>query len=102
MQKNPEVTVRMSRSHGEMHLLHSAHRAGKIGAKVLAIKLRNDKSDSPPPIANPYKTGSTSGFMRDQPSHRARRHCHYRLCPGLPEQSIVFGDVNDTRSQVFR
>ena len=105
MQKNPEVTVRMR---GVMekctYCIQRIERA-KIGAKVLAIKAGDDKIDTRPTTdpRQEYQQGYAirilDGVSRIVvPDGIIKTACE-QACP---TGAIVFGNVRDTNSKVYK
>jgi Fe-S-cluster-containing dehydrogenase component len=102
MQKNPEVTVRMR---GVMekctYCIQRIERA-KIGSMVLAAKAGADKSNAEPP-ADPSRAGydvrQIDGASRIIVPDGIMTTACAQACP---TQSIVFGNVRDEQSKVFK
>jgi molybdopterin-containing oxidoreductase family iron-sulfur binding subunit len=102
MQKNPEVTVRMRGVMEKCTYCIQRIEKAKIGSKVLAIKAGADKTDSTPP-SDPYKAGfdirQYDGASRIiVPDGIITTAC----AQACPTQSIVFGNVRDEKSKVFK
>ncbi len=106
MQKNPEVTVRMR---GVMekctYCIQRIERA-KIGSKVLAIKAGADKTDAPSTESDPKKEYRQGYAIRviDAASRIVVPDgiIHTACEQACPTGAIVFGNVRDTQSRVYK
>ncbi len=105
MQKNPEVTVRMR---GVMekctYCIQRIERA-KIGAKVLAIKAGHDKIDTPPTLdpRQEYEQGYAIRVIDGMSRIIVPDGIIHTACEqACPTSAIVFGNVRDEQSRVYK
>jgi len=105
MQKNPEVTVRMR---GVMekctYCIQRIERA-KTGAKVLAIKAGADKADTTPTTdaKQEYKQGYAIREIDGKSAIVVPDGIIHTACEqSCPTGAIVFGDLRDPNSKVFK
>jgi Fe-S-cluster-containing dehydrogenase component/anaerobic selenocysteine-containing dehydrogenase len=106
MQKNPEVTVRMRGVMEKCTYCIQRIERGKIGSKVLAIKAGADKIDSPSTEGDSKKEYQQGYAIRiiDGISRIVVPDgiIHSACEQACPTGAIVFGNVRDTQSRVYK
>ena len=104
MQKNPEVTVRMRGVMEKCTYCIQRIEKAKVTAKVQAVKTHADRLNSPDtrppedPLQSMFTLRQNDGWKVVVPDGVLTTAC----AQACPSQAIVFGDVNDPHSRVYR